>query len=184
MRLLRDFSGRANGHDVGVASQNAGGGGGGNEGGNELTGQIVHGLPDLPVIDIVAVEEVHVSLVELLVGLLGAVVGRSGALRADDGGRRPRHHRAARRRGHACRYDAQHILFSSKSSHEKRPCGPIIRLLRKPVGSRSCALIRGTSDQAARPTSDREPARAFESDPRKSRYSRNYELEVDRSDNL
>lgn len=74
----------------------------------ELTGQIVHSLPDLPVIDIVAVEEIHISLIELLVGLLGAAVGCSGALSADDGS--PRYHRGTRRRGHACRYDAQHFF--------------------------------------------------------------------------
>lgn len=73
---------------------------------SRLTGQVIHGLSNLPVIDVVAVEEVDVSLIELLVGLLGTV-GRPDALAADDAsGRHPGHHR----RGHACRYDAQHLL--------------------------------------------------------------------------
>lgn len=117
----------------------------------ELTGQIVHGLPDLPVIDVVAVEKIHISLVEFLVGLRRTAVGCSGALRADDGDRSPRHHRGARRRGHACRYDAQHFFSLGILAREGTRC--VICLLRKPATTevdRSGSTGRIVRDRPAR----------------------------------
>lgn len=71
---------------------------------SRLTSQIIHGLSNLPVIDVVAVEEIDISLIELLVGLLGTV-GRPGALHADEASSR---HSGHHRRGHARCYDTQH----------------------------------------------------------------------------
>jgi hypothetical protein len=59
-----------------------------------LTGQIIHGLPNLPMIDIVAVEELFVAFVKLFIGFLR--VSSSDGLRANGSDRFPRYHRRGR----------------------------------------------------------------------------------------
>lgn len=84
---------------------------------DELTGQIIHGFPNLPVIDVIAVEEVDISLIELLVGLCGAMGHSPSVLDANEaGGRHSGHHR----RGYAWYYDAQHAFLWEFSLRPKK----------------------------------------------------------------